>query len=122
MGYFMKGDTGEILLGKLSSANLNITTDQLITLSLGNKMITRITCINASGTPALAAGGVYTGADKSGAAIVAAGQVYSALTSILGLNLTLAANFVSGSNLYLSLTTANGSALTCDIYVYGELL
>lgn len=113
---------GESFLGKLVSANLNTTADQLISLATGKKRITRILCINASATPTIAAGGFYTGAAKSGTTIVSAAQVYTALTAILSLNVTLAANYTSGTTLYLSLTTAEGSALTADIYVFGEIL
>ena len=113
---------GNVLLGKLSSANLNITTDQAITLLGGNKLITSIMFINSSETPTLAAGGFYTGAGKTGTVLVSTGQVYTALVASLSLNVTIALNYVTGTVIYFSLTTGNGTACTADIFVYGQLL
>lgn len=112
----------EVQLGKLIGADLNTTSDQLITLLAGNKKITKILVVNASGTITLAVGGFYTGASKTGSIIVANSQAYSALTSILSLTTTLIADYVSGTSLYFSLTTANGVARTCDIYLFGNIL
>ncbi len=110
----------DVLLGKLISADMNVTTDQTINLIPGNKRITKIVAINASATPTLSAGGIYSGASKTGTAFVAAGQAWGALTAILSLDLTIAANFTSASSIILSLTTAKGSAGTCDVLVYGQ--
>lgn len=112
----------EVLLGKLSGANLNSTLDQAISLLSGNKRITRIVATGPSGTTATAAGGIYTAASKGGTAIVAASQTYSALTGTLKLNLTLAGDYITGSTIYFSLTTAEGSASLCNIHVFGEVL
>lgn len=115
------------VIAKLIGANLNVTTDQAINfLGAVNKyVISSIIITNASGTPLLAAGGLYTAAAKAGSAIVAAGQVYTALnTSVVALPLTIAITntaFVA-SPLFFSLTTANGSAITADIYVVGTIL
>ena len=114
----------EIALFQLISANMNITTDQAFTklLSFTNFLITRIRALNSSGNLTTAAGGIYTAAAKGGNAIVAAGQAYATLTgSTIGLDLTLAA---VGAGLQtatpiLSLTTGQGSAMTCDMYIMG---
>jgi hypothetical protein len=73
------------------------------------------------------AGGVYTAAAKGGTAIVAAAQLYVALTAAAKfLDLTLAAilgtDVRTESLLYLSLTTGQGVAATADIYIYGDIL
>ena len=116
-------------LAKLTSADLNSTSDQGITIPAGvqSYLLDRIIVTNASTTPATAEGGIYTAASKAGTAIVAATQTYTALTaSAKLLDLTLSSdgqtNVFTASTLYLSLTTAEESALTADLYVFGRVL
>lgn len=115
---------GEVLLGSLIGANMNVTTDQTITIFSANYIISAIIATNASLSLTLAAGGVYTATSKGGTAVVAAGQVYSALTTATKqLALTLAdTDRRTVTPLYLSLTVAQGGAATADIYVYGRPL
>lgn len=117
----------EVLLGQLIGADMNVTTDQLIPITrIGSKryQITRITVTNASTSLTNADGGIYTAASKGGTAIVAAAQVYTALTAAtVALDLTLAVNNTyNGDNLYFSLTGAQGGAATADIRVYGYII
>ena len=115
------------LIGKLIGANMNVTTDQAIPITrIGSQkyLITKIFVTNASTSLTAADGGIYTATSKGGTAIVAAAQVYTALTAAtVGLDLTLAVNntYVL-DNLYLSLTGAQGGAATADIYVFGIIL
>jgi hypothetical protein len=125
------------VIAKLIGANLNVTADQalalqiadadnLVTTLAGNFILDKIVVTNASISLTTAAGGVYTAASKGGTAVVAAGQVYTALTaSTKFVALTLANSALTDvlnlSNLYFSLTTAQGAAATADIYVYGRL-
>lgn len=120
----LSGITG--LLGSIRSANMNSTADQAIAIraSVSAYQITGIVATNCSGSVTLAAGGVYPAASKGGTPVVAATQVYSALTSsTVQLGLTVAATPLVTryivQTLYFSLTTAHGSAMTCDIYVVG---
>lgn len=119
-------------LGRLISANMNVTTDQAITLDVPigvNFRITKITAINASTSLTTAAGGVYSAVSKGGDAIVANTQAYSGLTgNTLALDLTIATT--PGKTVYnqatvpaavFSLTTAQGAAATADIYAYGDV-
>jgi hypothetical protein len=114
-------------LVKLAGANLNVTTDQAITGFPAKYQITGVTFTNASGTPTTAVGGIYTAASKGGSQIVYNGQAYSTLTSATEL---LQGSFAIGaleqsyneSTLYFSLTTPQGAAMTCDIYVMGTPL
>lgn len=114
------------LLGRLTGANMNVTTDQAIPIaaSVTKFLITGIYVTNASLSLTLAAGGFYSGAGKGGTVLVAAVQVYSALTAAgILLQATLAAgatgNAFAQSSIFFSLTTAQGSAATADIYVFG---
>lgn len=118
-------------LGKLIGANMNVTTDNIIpiTLQAGRFIVTSITVWNPSISLTTAAGGVYTAAAKGGTAIVAAAQVYSALTAAAKYkDLTLAASALTDvfdasvqTAFYLNLTTAQGAAATADIYIFGKV-
>ena len=114
-------------IGKLLAANFNITTDQPIPINNNVRfLIRKITVLNTTvNGMSTAAGGIYTGASKSGTAIVASGQAYTGLTNAsTALDLTLAAPTLvlpAGTLLYFSLTTPQGSAATADIYVQADL-
>lgn len=122
-----------VLAGKLISANFNTTVDQQITLTIptANWQLQAIVICNPSTSMTTAVGGFYTGQSKSGTAVVAAAQGYSALTTNT-LNATGSCiNPVAGAGttqwlnvttLYLSLTTPQGGTATADVYVYARLL
>lgn len=112
------------VLASKRSANMAVTTDQSMTIVSGVTKYTvdRVIATNCSATPVLAAGGLYTAASKGGSAIVAAGQAYTALTSpgaFLPMTLAITTSTFTAGTLFFSLTVANGTALTCDIYVIG---
>ena len=115
-------------LGKLLNVDLNITTDQIIPIINASKYVVRsIVVTNASVnlSASLAAGGLYSASSKGGTAIVAAAQLYTALTSAsVASNLTIAVGAIARTetSLFFSLTTANGSAATVDIYLFGDVL
>lgn len=118
------------VVGSLIGANMNVTTDQVLTghIVAGVKYsIGRIIVTNCAVSLTTAAGGVYGAAAKGNPIVVAASQVYTALTGTVTqqLILTLAAggtgNVFSGP-LYFSLTTAQGAAATADVYVVGDIL
>jgi hypothetical protein len=114
------------LIASLRSANFNSTADQAIAIpsNITSFAITDIIVTNCSTSLTLAAGGFYPTTSKGGTPIVAATQVYSALTaSTILLKATVAATPLitryTVSNVYLSLTTAQGSAATCDVFLEG---
>lgn len=115
----------DTLIGTALAANFNITTDQAITLPTGLWRITRILVTNASTSMTTAVGGFYDAASKGGNAVVAATQVYSALTSAaVTLSCTIAApaDWNVSTTLYFALTTAQGAAATAAIRIYGVRL
>lgn len=113
-------------LFKLIGANMNVTTDQLLVqqFSFSTWEVEKIIVTNASASLALAVGGFYTAASKGGTPIVAATQIFSALTNSTAiLNPTLALTIrQTVQTVYLSLTTGNGGAATADIYIMGVAL
>lgn len=115
------------LLANLSAANFNSTADQAMTIQSGvtRYIIRRIIVEAASVNMTTAAGGIYTNAGKAGTIIVAAAQVYTALTaSTKWLDLTLTAvvgtDVFTATTIYLSLTTAQGVAAVASVWVFGE--
>lgn len=122
--------------GSLIGANMNVTTDQAIPISVPSYtwMVDDIVVSNPSVSLTTAAGGVYSAISKGGVAIVSSGQAYSGLTTnaanttgnALALTLSTAGNTtdfqgfgVSDINLlYLSLTTGQGAAATADVRVF----
>lgn len=115
------------VLCSIRTANFNSTADQACTIAVGVTVWapTSIIVTNCSASLTLAAGGVYPTTSKGGTALVAAAQVYTALTaSTVVLSLTLAANIATtrytASTVYLALTTGQGTAATCDLYVIGN--
>ncbi|SRR5258706_13419332 len=117
--------TNPNLLGKLTSANFNVTTDQPIVINSPKYLIRRITVTNCSLSLSLAAGGFYSSTAKGGTLIVAATQIYSGLTAntkYIDTTLALTTDSLTANPIYLSLTTAQGSPSTCDVYVYGDTI
>ncbi len=110
------------VIGQLLGANFNSVADQAIPLWPGKAaIVTHIIVTNASLSLTLAAGGVYTGAGKTGTIVVPAAQVYSVLTGA-GLALVIPAAIavrVLTGQVFLALTTGQGAAATADVYVCG---
>lgn len=131
--------SGIVQIGQLLGANMNVTTDQNIPLTLPagftKYRIDAIYANNASISLTTAAGGIYPAATKGGTPIVAAAQAYAGLTapgdnaagSALALTLAAAAattefNAVQTAlGLFFALTTAQGAAATADIYVFARV-
>lgn len=110
------------LLGKIISANMNSTSDQLIAIGSSRYFVDKVVVTNASASLTLAVGGLYTEASKGGTQVIANTQVFSALTAstkIILLPSLITGDVLTTSQLYLSLTTAQGSAATADVYIYG---
>lgn len=127
----------KIQCGSLLGANMNVTTDQAIPISVPSAsfLIDSIVISNPSLSLDTAQGGFYSAASKGGVAVVANTQAYSALTTNAANttgNAVLATIATAGNTtafqgafqtsqiktLYFSLTTAQGAASTADIRVY----
>ncbi len=120
------GSSG-ILLGQLKLADMNVTSDQEIKIGAARYVVRRIVVDNASISLTTAAGGIYTGAAKSGTTVVGAAQAYVALTAAskfldLTLDAGIATDVLTAATLYFSLTTGQGAAATADVRVFGDAL
>lgn len=121
---FASGD--QRVLCSIRSANMNSVSDQACTIpaAVTAWAPTAIWCTNASTSLTTAAGGWYPAASKAGTPLVAAAQVYTALSAAtVILPLTLAANIATTryaiNIVYLTLTLAQGGAATADCYLLG---
>jgi len=116
------------LLGVLKAADFNVTTDQPIAGFPAKWIPRRITAQNASVDMTTAAGGIYTAAGKTGTVIVAAAQVYTALsTAAKWKDLTIdntgggpTTDVQTATSVFFALTTGQGAPATGDIYIWGE--
>ncbi len=119
--------TNQRVLFYLKAANFNVTTDQALLpyLSVPAKYkITEILVTNCSVSMTTAQGGFYTAISKGGTVIGATTTPYTACISATTLqDLKAVTNMdtstFTASNLYLSLTAAQGAAATADVYVLG---
>lgn len=122
--------TALVELYRLNGANFNTTADQLMTnLMPAGYTRFRLQAIVAywvSGASlTTAAGGIYTGAGKTGTAVVANTQTFASMTGN-GTNKAMTVTVAGAENIgtnnqpfYFSLTTAQGAAATGDVVVYG---
>lgn len=131
--------------GQLYAANANTTADQLIPIAMpsANYLIDSIEVdevfpVQPSVSLTTAQGGFYTGAGKTGVTVVANTQAYSTITSnsvnttgnAMSATLSTAGNTTifnsnlqsAPTNLYWSLTTAQGAAATVNIRVFCKAL
>lgn len=110
------------LLGKIISANMNSTSDQAVAIGSSKYFIDKVVIANASTSLTTAIGGLYTATSKGGTQVIASTQVFSALTAstkIILLSSLITGDILTASQLYLSLTTGQGGAATCDVMIYG---
>ena len=108
----------------LRNANMRTTQDQLFTRTFNGQTWDPffITAVRKSGAYSVSClGGIFTGAAKTGSAIVAVGQSYAGLTgNLTHVNCTIQASTVTFTETpILSLSTANSADLLADFYIIG---
>jgi hypothetical protein len=113
------------LIAVRRGVNMNTTSDTPLLLGPKRFIIRRVIVTNASVSLTTAIGGIYTGAGKTGTALVPASQTYSALTAPskymdTGQHILTITDMFSNQTLFFSLTTPQGVAATADIYIYGD--
>lgn len=127
------------ILAKVSSVNLNASGDTTVTLNLGNatkytlgatgttatNVVARFA--NCSAAASTASGALYTATSKGGNALTsvttmsnltnASGDMQNMLGTPVTTGKTLTTNPI-----YFNPTVLQGSAVTCDLYVYGSVV
>lgn len=112
------------------SLDFQSTADQALTKQFDgtNYVVTDVIATRQSGASSvLNVGGVYTGASKSGSAIVGAAQSWLGLSGISkAVKSTLAAvagtDVLSSGTMFLSLTTGSATAVTANVFVIGVVV
>jgi hypothetical protein len=118
------GNIGQTLF-VLRNANMTLATDQAFTklFSGTNYVATGMIAVQKSGAFGVACvGGVYTGAGKTGDAIVPAATAFTPLTgagTVVSLNQGVLLPARETATPFLSLTTGNTGALTADLFITG---
>ena len=124
------------VLGVLRGANFNITTDQSIPIrpltssdpgfiaGASKYIVTDIYVTNCSASLTTAKGALYTAASKTGTIIGAVTTPFTNCTGATTMQRLQAltnedSNTFTAATLFLSLTTAQGTAATGDVYVMG---
>lgn len=116
---------GSRLLGVALQADLNVTTDNAITIIGAAKYIPKAVYVtNCATAPSEAFGGLYTAASKGGTCLVdqAALSSLSAAATFLSHTLQNNTSVLTAGTLYYSCGTAQGAACKGDVYVYGDIL
>lgn len=112
------------VIGRATAVSLNSVADTAITVPYAKYIVRRFTVTNCSTTPTLAQLALFTGAAASGTTVVAAALLTAldATTKMLDMTLALTTSTLTSATLYARNTVVNGSALTCDAYVFGDVL
>lgn len=110
------------LLASAKAVNVNSVGDTVAAIinNSGSYSVQSIIVTNASISLTTAQLAVYSGPGATGTTVKSA-YALSGNTSSTTVVITAATStdLLSGNNLYLRCTTAQGAAATCDIYVYG---
>ena len=113
----------------LRNADMTLTTDQTFSKigTFTNYVVTGVSATRKTGAFGVAClGGIYTGAAKSGSALLAAAQAWSNLTGGGTAQTATLANILQSVSAnvtpILSLTTGNTGALTADLFISGVIV
>lgn len=112
-------------LFRIVTADLNSTADQILTplFAFSRYVIDKIVFADPSGPVTAATGALYTRTSKSGVPLTSSAQSLAGLdntAAVLNPPLTAAATgVITDANVYLSLTTPEGSPKTCSAFVMG---
>jgi hypothetical protein len=113
----------EGFLAYIRGANFNSTSDQQFALppQITQFAIDTMIVANCTGDASSAVGGVYDGAGKTGNQVVPASQTYTPLNGVGTIaqisSVSTTLTYTNSATLYLSLSTPQGSAVTCDVFL-----
>lgn len=115
---------GSGVLAKSLAVNLNAVADTALTVTAAKYIVRKFIVTNCSGTPVLAQVAVYTGASASGTTVVTAAilTTLTGSTKFVDMTLALTTDTLAASTLFVRNAVVQGSALTCDVYVVGDVL
>jgi hypothetical protein len=115
---------GSGVLVKATALNLNAVADTALTVAAAKYIVRKVVVTNCSTAPVLAQVALYTGAGATGTTVVAAATItaLTGATKFLDMTMALTTDVLTASTLYARNAVAQTSALTCDVYVIGDVL
>lgn len=119
-GRFMAG-----VLGYSAGINLNSVADTSIAIKASKYVIRKVTVTNCSAAPVLAQLALYTGTAASGTNVVAAATLATLTAAATLVDMTVigvTTTVLTASTLYARNAVVQGTALTCDVYIIGDVL
>jgi hypothetical protein len=109
------------LIGSAQSVNLNAVGDTLAPILVSGRVsVAYVLVTNASVSLTTAQVAVYTAPSAGGTAVLSATALTGATTAAKVVNTAASStDAITGANLYVRNTTAQGAAATADVFIYG---
>jgi hypothetical protein len=109
------------VIASAQSVNLNAVADTVAQIfAAGNVSVQSIIVTNASVSLSTAQLAVYTGPGATGTAVKTAYALSgNTSSSVVVVTAATSTALITGDNLYIRCTTAQGSAATADVFIYG---
>jgi len=109
------------LIGSAQSVNLNSVGDTLAPILVAGRVsVAYVLVTNASTSLTTAQVAVYTAPSAGGTAVLSATALTAATTAAKVVNTAASStDAITGLNLYVRNTTAQGAAATADVFIYG---
>jgi hypothetical protein len=109
------------LIGSAQSVNLNAVGDTIAPILVSGRVsVAYVLVTNASVSLTTAQVAVYTAPAAGGTAVLSATALTGATTAAKVVNTAASStDAITGANLYVRNTTAQGAAATADVFIYG---
>jgi hypothetical protein len=109
------------LIGSAQSVNLNAVGDTIAPILVSGRVsVAYVLVTNASVSLTTAQVAVYTAPAAGGTAVLSATALTGATTAAKVVNTAASStDAITGTNLYVRNTTAQGAAATADVFIYG---
>jgi len=109
------------LIGSAQSVNLNAVGDTTAPILVSGRVsVAYVLVTNASVSLTTAQVAVYTAPSAGGTAVLSATALTGATTAAKVVNTAASStDAITGANLYVRNTTAQGAAATADVFIYG---
>jgi len=109
------------LIGSAQTVNLNAVGDTTAPILVSGRVsVAYVLVTNASVSLTTAQVAVYTAAAAGGTAVLSATALTGATTAAKVVNTAASStDAITGANLYIRNTTAQGAAATADVFIYG---
>lgn len=115
------------MLASVIGLNLNNAgSDNAVAIPFAKYIVRRVVVTNPSGSLAasVATFGVFTGAGGTGTTVVTASTLttLTGATKFVDMIIALTVDTLTAATLFLRNIIAHGSSMTCDVFVFGDVL